>query len=597
MQLTLITSDSSLVDIEHHFRVSAGPGAGKTHWIVEHIRNLLHRSNRLGKTRKIACITYTNIAVETILNRLGTSADQIEVSTLHSFLYKHVVKPYAPFIAAEFGLSLEDMDGHDDPFVNFKNVKIWIEEHPRKGELTNPYTEKQLTKLPNNNEALERWLSSLHYTFDTSNDLNISSRNSDAFYIISNSDRRYLNKKCLDILRTDFLSYKKLYWAKGILFHDDVLFFSYQIIQKFPFILQVLRAKFPYFFIDEFQDTNPIQAAILHQIGQNDTIVGVIGDTAQSIYGFQGAEPETFNSFNLPEMVNYKIEENRRSTNEIVQILNGIRSDIQQVSYKDETGCQPMIIVGEMADSLKKSKEHCNGERIHSLSRTNIISNAMKREISGASLNDKLFEELLEKDNPSKSNRYRSRVVIACIKATELAREEKFKDAIKELEKVFKVKADKTKGKREALKHIQTLIKKYDDLKGGSLYEFYLIIKAEVKSDISSLRSGKARTFYEGHTYQQMSLCVRIVEDTSLHKTIHKAKGDEFNNVLLILKKESDLAFLLSPDLTATNKEAEEQRINYVAVSRAKKRLFVSVPSLQASKQTILSGRFQIEIL
>ena len=123
MSITRITSDSSLVAIEHHFRVSAGPGAGKTHWLVEHIRNLLHRSNRLSKTRKIACITYTNIAVETILSRLGTSADRIEVSTLHSFLYKHIVKPYASFIAAEFGLSLEDMDGHDDPFVNFRNVK------------------------------------------------------------------------------------------------------------------------------------------------------------------------------------------------------------------------------------------------------------------------------------------------------------------------------------------------------------------------------------------------------------------------------------------------------------------------------------------
>ena len=45
---------------------------------------------------------------------------------------------------------------------------------------------------------------------------------------------------------------------------------------------------------------------------------------------------------------------------------------------------------------------------------------------------------------------------------------------------------------------------------------------------ISNLRSGAAKTFYEGYTYQQLSLCVRIVEDTSLHKTIHKAKGDEF---------------------------------------------------------------------
>ena len=597
MPINRITSDSLLIDIEHHFRVSAGPGAGKTHWMVEHIRNVLHRSNRLGKTRKIACITYTNIAVETILNRLGTSADRVEVSTIHSYLYKHIVKPYASFIAPEFGLSIENMDGHEEPFVNFRNVKTWIEEHPRKTELTHPYTERQLTKLPDNNKALERWLSSLQYTFNASNELKISSKRRDAYYLDNKNERRYLNRNCLDILEKDFLSYKKLYWGKGILFHDDVLFFSYQLIQKFPFILTVLRAKSPYFFVDEFQDTNPIQAEILHHIGQRETIVGIIGDKAQSIYGFQGAQPEKFTSFNLPGMVDYQMEENRRSTNEIVRVLNKMRFDIQQVSYRNEEGVQPMIIVGEMVDSLRKTKQQCSDEKVCSLSRDNITSNAMKREISGVSLNDKLFEELLEKDRPSKSNRYRSKVVIACIKATELAREGKFKDSIKELGRVFKVKADKTRVKREALKHIQTLLKKYNVYKNGSLYEFYLVVKGDIKNDISDLRSGAPKIFYEGHTYQQLSLCVRIVEDTSLHKTIHKAKGDEFDNVLLILRAEDDLAFLLNPDLTATKKEAEEQRIYYVAISRAKKRLFVSVPSLQASKQTILSSNFQIEIL
>ncbi|MDR4497571.1 MAG: hypothetical protein MRK02_06560 [Candidatus Scalindua sp.] len=289
--------------------------------------------------------------------------------------------------------------------------------------------------------------------------------------------------------------------------------------------------------------------------------------------------------------------ENRRSTNEIIQVLNGIRSDIQQISYNDETGVRPTIIVGEMVDSLKKAREQCNGEKICSLSRDNITSNAMKHEISGVSLNDKLFEELSENDKPSSSNKYRSKVVIACIKATELAREGKFKDSIKELEKDFKVKIDKTKVKREAMKHIRTLIKKYDEFKNGSLYEFYLVVKADIKNDISDLRSGAAKTFYEGHTYQQLALCVKIIEDTSLNKTIHKAKGDEFDNVLLILREEDDLAFLLNPDLTVTNKEAEEQRINYVAASRAKKRLFVSIPSLQANKQAILSGKFQFEKL
>ena len=92
MAATQITSDS-LIPIEQHFRVSAGPGAGKTHWLINHIKNVLHTSSRLQNTRKIACITYTNVAVETILKRLGNASNRVEVSTIHSFLYKHIVKP------------------------------------------------------------------------------------------------------------------------------------------------------------------------------------------------------------------------------------------------------------------------------------------------------------------------------------------------------------------------------------------------------------------------------------------------------------------------------------------------------------------------
>jgi DNA helicase-2/ATP-dependent DNA helicase PcrA len=84
--------------------------------------------------------------------------------------------------------------------------------------------------------------------------------------------------------------------------HDDVIFFSYQLIKNHPFILAILHAKFPYFFVDEFQDTNPIQVAILKLIGEKETIVGIIGDEAQSIYGFQGAEPKEFHSFILPNI-------------------------------------------------------------------------------------------------------------------------------------------------------------------------------------------------------------------------------------------------------------------------------------------------------
>ena len=594
MPMIQITSDS-LINIEQHFRVSAGPGAGKTYWLVEHIKNVLHCSKRLFTTRRIACITYTNIAAETILSHLGTSADKVEVSTIHSFLYRHIIKPYISFIATDYSLKVEDIGGHDEHIVSLKNVRNWLENHPNKNSLVHPYTVNQLINLDNNKKALCNWLGSLSYKFDASGLLKITSDRSEAYYY--NDGRRYLSKKCLDTLETALIEYKKLYWLNGALHHDDVLFFSYQLIQRYPFILEVLRAKFPYFFIDEFQDTNPIQTAILKQIGQRETILGVIGDKAQSIYGFQGAEPSQFTLFSLPNMVDYQMAENRRSTNQIIDVLNHIRKgDIEQIKFRNVDGERPKIFIGEMSASLRKAKEICNGEKVYSLSRDNITSNAMKKEMNGISLDHQLFEKLIDQDPPGKGNNYRSRVVISCIKTSELALEGKFKDAIKELEGIFKNIEDKEKRKAEALKYIQALLKEYNEHHTKTLYEFYCFIKDHIKPEISKLTDrSSAKPLYDGHTYQECACCVKIPEDISLHKTIHKAKGDEFDNVLLVLKEEADLEFLLNPNISATNEQGEEQRINYVAVSRARNRLFINTPTLSEEIISKLKGMFTID--
>ena len=84
---------------------------------------------------------------------------------------------------------------------------------------------------------------------------------------------------------------------------------------------------------------------------------------------------------------------------------------------------------------------------------------------------------------------------------------------------------------------------------------------------------------------QQLALCVRIKEDNSLCRTIHGAKGDEFDNVLLVLRKETSLEFLLNPDLNN-----ERHRTYYVAVSRARNRLFINTPNLSPENQRKLSS-------
>ena len=116
------------LDIEKEFKIEAGPGAGKTRFLIHHINNAIKESHRLYSARKVACITFTNTAVDTIRQRLGNGAiEKTEVSTIHSFLYNNIVKPYGRGLSEEYGLRIEKVDGHEEVAVNRKFLNQWLE--------------------------------------------------------------------------------------------------------------------------------------------------------------------------------------------------------------------------------------------------------------------------------------------------------------------------------------------------------------------------------------------------------------------------------------------------------------------------------------
>ncbi|MBK8653107.1 MAG: ATP-dependent helicase [Haliscomenobacter sp.] len=277
--------------------------------------------------------------------------------------------------------------------------------------------------------------------------------------------------------------------------------------------------------------------------------------------------------------------DNRRSTNGIIDILNLVRKDIVQNKYRDQTGKRPVLIVGDPISSLKKAQILCGGGKVCSLSRINITSNAMKKEVSGSNLNEKILDQLKEID----SNKDRPRLITSCIKAIEFAHEKKIKDAIKELQRFF---GKHEEGKKRALNYLLLLTSKYDDYKDKTLMDFYNLVKEEIDNSLSGFKSGTIKDFYDNNRFQDLALCVKIPEDVSLHKTIHKAKGDEFDNVLVVLHDERDMEFLLNPDL---NKE--EHRVRYVAISRAKEMLFISVPTLGQTNFEALKLSLEVQYI
>lgn len=86
--------------------------------------------------------------------------------------------------------------------------------------------------------------------------------------------------------------------------------------------------------MDEFQDTNPLQTMLIKLIGVKSTTIGIIGDIAQSIYSFQGAKPSQFADFAMNgerELAQYVINDNRRSTANIVNFCNYLRQSDSNV--------------------------------------------------------------------------------------------------------------------------------------------------------------------------------------------------------------------------------------------------------------------------
>lgn len=70
---------------------------------------------------------------------------------------------------------------------------------------------------------------------------------------------------------------------------DDILYFSQILLSRYPNIYTLIKARYPYIFVDEFQDTIPFVIDLLAKLGNEGVIVGVVGDKAQSIYGCYSA--------------------------------------------------------------------------------------------------------------------------------------------------------------------------------------------------------------------------------------------------------------------------------------------------------------------
>src|SRR5690625_233886 len=609
--MRVITSDCKIA-IDKSFKVEAGPGAGKTHFLINHINNVVQNSNRLRKTGKVACITYTNSAVENIIERLGEKiASHVEVSTIHSFLYKHVVKPYCFKLPKELNLSIGKFKNHIDVRLSQHDIRKWIEDGKFSVKLKHPTSKKQiLSRYPNNWQmpALRNWLSSIYTTLDSSGQVIFKAVNDKAFVEESiYGNRSRFNNNNLRILEKEILELKKLNWEKGLVDHEDILYFSHILVQKKPFILEVLKTKFPYIFIDEYQDTNLIQNDLLLKLKKLGCIVGVIGDKAQSIYNFAGANIQIFENFPVDESSHYVIKENRRSTEEIVEFLNTLRTDIVQKSEskdKNEPNADKskavFVIIGEKIKAFKKAEQIIhNNESLVSLSRRNTEANEMKV-LGEEIIVDELIQSALYKHD---SNLERRRMILEFIEVVEYAKDGQIQKAIKLIETIIQRNIELVNEFNLRYTSVQILIalvEEYNTYSKGSLYDFHQVLyhlfernlKNTSKRPMSNLSArGDIVDFYKSTKYKTLSFSINLSDDKSSHITIHKSKGKEYENVFIV-GDDTMREFLLNPDL-----DKEEHRVRYVAISRTENKVFIHFNELNKVEVSEFKQMYDCQII
>ena len=123
-----------------------------------------------------------------------------------------------------------------------------------------------------------------------------------------------------------YKNYVERCFKAGAMDFDDLLLKTNELLNRFPDVLAKYQDRFRYILVDEYQDTNHSQYLIVKALADKFQNLCVVGDDAQSIYAFRGANIENILSFHkdYPEAKTYRLEQNYRSTEYIVEAANSV---------------------------------------------------------------------------------------------------------------------------------------------------------------------------------------------------------------------------------------------------------------------------------
>ena len=115
-------------------------------------------------------------------------------------------------------------------------------------------------------------------------------------------------------------------FKSGAMDFDDLLLRTNELLTRFPEVLAKYQDRFRYIMVDEYQDTNHSQYLIVRALADRFQNICVVGDDSQSIYSFRGANISNILNFqkDYPDVKTFKLEQNYRSTKNIVEAANSV---------------------------------------------------------------------------------------------------------------------------------------------------------------------------------------------------------------------------------------------------------------------------------
>ena len=576
--------------------VIAGAGTGKTKTLTYRVARLIEDGIR---PENILLLTFTKKASAEMLNRatavLDDRCENVAGGTFHSFA-NMILRKYSKILGLKNNFTIMDSADAED-VMNHITAKLF------------PKKEK---RFPKKHTLLEIYSKSVNKEIPTKKIIQ------DEF-----SQFEHCTEQIIEIHK-NYVNYKR---ENSLFDYDDLLLYLKFLMEDNENIRKKLSNQYKYILVDEYQDTKTLQADIIKLLASEHNNVMAVGDDAQSIYAFRGANYR--NIMDFPKMFNdvkiIKLEQNYRSTQNILNLTNKViakaKEKFSKTLFSDKTSdIKPALICAKDSQMeadficqrvLELLDEDVDLSEICVLVRNARMSFNLEIELSKRGIpfqkfgGPKFMETAHIKDivahlrvilNPDDEVSL-SRVllllkgvgvqtvnsIIPIIKSTSEfdvkllpnKKSNNFKPLFDILNKEISSKKDLTNMVEDIIEYYRPILKdKYDDYtKREKDLEHFVYLSTQYKkldSFLSDLALEPPDKSVEG-MYKK-----NIKDDCLTISTIHSAKGLEWDSVFII--GAVDGRFPSAYSFNSPEELDEELRLMYVATTRAKNNLYITYP-------------------